>query len=451
MKFICILKLSRVILFSLISCIVRAVPFDVSDQSSICAAAKVVANGEWNYYEGIRYGGTVGMFVPPYYWWNAGEAFGGLLTYYTFCEPNNSTLKELIYDGMYHQAGAYYNYIPSNQTMIEGNDDQGVWGLAVMMAAEYNFTDPPHSWLSLTQAIYNTMVVRWDPHTCDGGLRWQIFSWNSGYNYKNTISNACLFNLAARLSRFTGNDTYMDTVDMVWDWLVDVGFMVDVGDEFTIYDGANIYENCTDLTRTKWSYSYGIMLSGAAFAYNHTENITWLERTIKILDVCNYFLNNSIFTETSCSKSLRCNTDQRSFRSLFARSLTWTAILAPTTAGIILEWMEKSAIAAAQSCSGGSDGVTCGFNWNYDGWDGFYGLGEQMSALETIMGMKDNITIYSADTGGTSESDYSAGMNTKTTENPNLIEINTGDKVGAGILTAVILALLLGGAIWMMF
>lgn len=451
MKLLPTLKLASVLSIASISSLVHGVALDVSDQSSICSAAKVVADGEWNYYEGTRYGGTLGMFVPPYYWWNAGEAFGGLLSYHIFCDPDNSTLKELIYDGMYHQAGADYNYIPSNQSMTEGNDDQGVWGLAVMMAAEYNFTDPPHSWLSLTQAIYNTMVVRWDSADCDGGLRWQIFIWNSGYNYKNTISNACLFNIAARLSRFTGNDTYMDTVDMVWDWMMDIGFMVDDGDEFIIYDGADIDENCTDLTKTKWSYTYGIMLSGAAYAYNHTENSTWLDRTEKILSACTYFLNNSIFTESACSASLKCNTDQRTFRSLFARSLTWTSILAPTTAGTILEWMEKSAVAAAQSCSGGDDGVTCGFNWNYNGWDGFYGLGEQMSALETIMGMKNNITLYSADTGGTSASDYNAGTNTDATENPNLLDISTKDKAGAGILTAVVLALILGGAVWMIF
>lgn len=100
---------------------------------------------------------------------------GGLLDYYTFCDNDNKTLKSLIYDGMYHQAGESFNYIPSNQSMVEGNDDQGVWGLAVMEAVERNFTDPEdHSWLSMTQAIFNTMDARWDTEHCGGGLRWQI-------------------------------------------------------------------------------------------------------------------------------------------------------------------------------------------------------------------------------------------------------------------------------------
>ncbi|ODQ76852.1 hypothetical protein LIPSTDRAFT_102095 [Lipomyces starkeyi NRRL Y-11557] len=37
------------------------------------------------------------------------------------------------------------------------------------------------------------MAGRWDTSTCNGGLRWQIFESNSGYDYKNTISNAGLF------------------------------------------------------------------------------------------------------------------------------------------------------------------------------------------------------------------------------------------------------------------
>ena len=76
---------------------------------------------------------------------------------------------------MYHQAGENYNYIPSNQSMTEGNDDQGVWGMAIMEAVERNFTEPEsHSWLEMVQAVFNTMNARWDADNCGGGLRWQI-------------------------------------------------------------------------------------------------------------------------------------------------------------------------------------------------------------------------------------------------------------------------------------
>ncbi|ODV79644.1 glycoside hydrolase family 76 protein [Suhomyces tanzawaensis NRRL Y-17324] len=431
-----------------------AVELDINDKDSICAAAKVIMDGELNYYEGTKKGGVVGMFAPPNYWWNAGEAFGGLVDYYTFCDSGNLSLEKLILDGMFHQAGENFNYIPSNQSMTEGNDDQGVWGLATLQALERNFTEPEnHSWLSLSQAIYNTINARWDMEECGGGLRWQIFTWNSGYNYKNSISNGCLFNLAARLARYTGNDTYVATAEKVWDWMVEAGFMVEIDGQAEIYDGAQITNNCSEFTKTKWSYTYGVFMSGAAYLYNFTGDDKWLTRTEELVKSSGYFFNNSIMFERSCAVGNHCNNDQRSFRSLFSRLLALTGVIAPTTRSDMLENIQKSAAAAAQSCSGGSDGVTCGENWSVTGWDGIFGLGEQMSALETVQALlvlaHDVPLPLSVDTGGTSKSDPNAGINDSIQTNKNLINVKGKDKAGAGFLTAIALAIILAGAVWM--
>ncbi|KAG7191736.1 mannan endo-1 [Scheffersomyces spartinae] len=431
-----------------------AVSLDVADMNSICSAAKAVANGEWNYYEGLRKGGTVGMFQPPYYWWNAGEAFGGLLLYYSFCELDNSTLERIIYDGMYHQAGEDFNYIPANQSLVEGNDDQGVWGMTIMEAVERNFTDPPdHSWLLMTQAVYNTMNLRWDTLHCGGGLRWQIFTWNSGYDYKNTISNGCLFHIAARLGRYLGNDTYVETADKVYRWMEDVGFLHFQGDVLTLYDGAMITNNCSDPTIHKWSYSYGIFMAGCAYLYNATGDDIWLTRTQDIWSASSYFFNNSVLTETTCAP-YHCNNDQRSFRCLFARCARLTMLLVPEMYDDIYKLMKTSAEAAAQSCSGGTDGVTCGLDWSVHGWDGVYGLGEQMSALETILSMVVGIKSvdsapYTSTDGGSSASNPEAGLNTVDHTNQNQITVTGKDKAGAGIITAVCLGVILAGAVWM--
>jgi hypothetical protein len=91
---------------------------------------------------------------------------------------NNDTTAGLLF-----QVGDTIDYMPVNQTLTEGNDDQGFWGMAVMSAAEYNFPDPPANkpqWLALAQAVFNTQAARWDPGNCGGGLRWQIFTWNNG-------------------------------------------------------------------------------------------------------------------------------------------------------------------------------------------------------------------------------------------------------------------------------
>lgn len=433
-----------------------AVEWDADSKESICAAAKLVADGEWNYYEGLKRGGTVGMFTNPYYWWHAGEAFGGLLDYYIYCDKDNSTLKSLIFNGMYHQAGDDYNYIPSNQSMTEGNDDQGVWGLALLEAVERNFTDPEHSWLSMAQAVYNTMYLRWDTSHCGGGLRWQIFTWNSGYDYKNSISNGCLFHIAARLGRYLQNDTYVEVAEKVWDWVELVGFATyEDGDDLVIWDGADIDVNCTDLSKNRWSYNYGVYMAGCAYLYNYTQDEKWLTRASEIVHASTWFFNNSIMYERTCAVGDRCNNDQRSFRSLFSRFLGLTSVMAPSTSDTIRPLLEASAAAAAQSCSGGYDGVTCGENWSVNGWDGKNGLGEQMSALEVMLAVMVNRhdvpAPYDSENGGSSTSNVNAGIGSVDQTNQNLITVTQKDKAGAGALTAIVLAILLGGAIWMLF
>lgn len=126
------------------------------------------------------------------------------------------------------QVGENKDYMPANQTHSEGNDDQCFWGLAAIAAAEMNFPNPPASqpqWLALAQAVFNEQMSRWDTQNCGGGLRWQIFPFNSGYNYKNSISNGCLFHLGARLARYTGNQTYVQYAEQIYTWMNDVGMI----------------------------------------------------------------------------------------------------------------------------------------------------------------------------------------------------------------------------------
>lgn len=91
-----------------------------------------------------------------------------------------------------------------------------------MSAVEMKFPDPPSnkpSWLSLAQAVFNLQTRRWDTAHCGGGLRWQIFSFNRGYDYKTIGSNGGFFQLAARLARHTKNETYAEWAVKSWDWM----------------------------------------------------------------------------------------------------------------------------------------------------------------------------------------------------------------------------------------
>lgn len=176
---------------------------------------------------------------------------------------NNVTTQAMLW-----QAGPSANFMPANQTRDEGNDDQGFWGMAAMAAAERNYPNPPANepqWLEMAQAVFNTMAARWDMSSCGGGLRWQIFSFNNGYDYKNTISNGCLFNLAARLAKYTGNQTYAAWADKVWDWTAAVGFM---SAQYAFYDGSDDLNNCSTINHLQWTYNAGVYLLGSASMYN---------------------------------------------------------------------------------------------------------------------------------------------------------------------------------------
>lgn len=158
------------------------------------------------YYYGDLTGGTasgvVGLLPKPYYWWESGAMWGALINYWHY--TGDTTYNNITTIGLQSQIGQYDDYEPAAEEAELGNDDQGFWGMAVMAAAEYGFPNPPEDepqWLALAQAVFNRQAGRWDSATCGGGLRWQIFAFNAGYDYKNSIANGILFNLAARLGK----------------------------------------------------------------------------------------------------------------------------------------------------------------------------------------------------------------------------------------------------------
>ncbi|WLF77400.1 hydrolase 76 protein [Lodderomyces elongisporus] len=434
----------------------QAIWLDTNNDTTIREDCALIADGILDYYDGYNYGGTIGEFVAPYYWWEAGGAWGSLIDYTFFFE--NDTYVPLIKQALLYQVGDDNNYIPLNQSTTEGNDDQGFWGIAVMGAAERNFSNPDSdeiSWLGLAQAVFNTMTARWDSADCNGGLRWQIFQWNSGYDYKNSVSNGCLFHLAARLARFTGNDSYVEWAERVWNWMYGAGLLTE-GNEWFVYDGVKIANNCSNITKYQWTYNQGLMLAGCAYLYNYTEEEKWLNYTKNLLHSSRVFFMNKtgsmVMYEAACQPGYTCNNDQRSFKAYFSRFLGLTSVLVPETEPTINKWLVDSANGAAGSCSGGSDGHTCGLSWtNWTvGWDGLYGLGEQMSALEVMQNLMSTKrpAPYTANDGGSSKSHPASGYGT-TKANAQPLSLDGGDKAGAGIITAVIGISIIGCGVWL--
>lgn len=191
---------------------------------------------------------------------------GSAIQYWHY--TGDTTYNANIMQAMQHQVGPFDDYMPPNQTASMGNDDQCFWAMSAMQAAENNFPNPLPSqpgWLALAQAVFNEQNGRWDTETCNGGLRWQVPLSNSGYNLKNTISNGCFFNLAARLARFTGDQRYADSAVRTWDWMARIGLF----DKFySVFDSTDSNNNCTDIGHNQWTYNAGIMLMGASTMYN---------------------------------------------------------------------------------------------------------------------------------------------------------------------------------------
>lgn len=250
---------------------VQAIQLDPTSPDSVRSAARKVAEVLISMYADTNTGtilsGIPGLLTyPPYYWWEAGAMFGQLIEYWYY--TGDSTWNDLIKEGILHQSwgGSQQDFMPANQSKDLGNDDQLFWGFTVMSAAEYNFPNPPADqlgWLGLAQSIFNQLSTRWDQQTCGGGVRWQMYQWLPGYNYKNMASNGGFFQLGARLALYTGNASYAQKAEEVFDWLEYSSPLMD--DKFKVFDGTDVLLNCTKADHSQWSYNYGIMIGGAAY------------------------------------------------------------------------------------------------------------------------------------------------------------------------------------------
>lgn len=394
--------------------------------------------------------------------------FGSLVDYWYY--TGDTTYNQVTSDALLYQVGPYNDYMPPNQTLTEGNDDQGFWGMAAMSAAEYKFPDPPHGkpqWLALAQAVFNTQAARWDPDQCNGGLRWQIFRWNNGFNYKNSISQGCFFNVAARLALYTGNSTYADWAVKTWDWMVDVKFM---DASYRVFDGAHIEDSCTDVVPYQFSYNVGTFLHGAAAMYAYADSTgqsgdrdMWRERVDGLLNGTDVFFfsdeNGSppVMIEIACEGVGLCNLDQQSFKAYLSRWMAATTKWAPWTYDKIKPLLANSAQAAAQQCTGGENGRMCGLKWanNSGQWDGTSGVGQQMAAMEIVLAnmIHESERPVTNTSGGTSTGDPTGGGSDIGRTDPQgsilFATLTTGDRVGAVVCTVIICGAILTAVLFM--
>ena len=260
----------------LVAGLVQGLEVDLTSAASIKEASSTIAYDMMTFYTGNNTGDNPGNLPPPYYWWEAGAMFMHMVDYYYYTgDPsyNQATIEAIDW-----QAGTDGEFMPSTKTKDEGNDDQVFWAFASMSAAELKFPAPQSgfpTWTAMSQAVFNLQAERWDPDNCGGGLRWQIQPLNQGYDYKNIASNGGFFQLASRLARYTGNETYAQWADKMWTW-IDNSALLNKNNPIAwkVNDGAGIEADCGDPNPAQYSYNYGILLGGLAFIYNHVSRTT---------------------------------------------------------------------------------------------------------------------------------------------------------------------------------
>ncbi|KAB5559759.1 glycoside hydrolase [Coniochaeta sp. 2T2.1] len=439
--------------------------YKIDTDEEIRESARTLAYDLMLFYEGNKTGMVPGILPGPpddglgdYYWWEGGAMMGTYIDYWHL--TGDDSYNAVITEGMLHQTGEEYNYMPRNHTASLGNDDQGFWGMSAMLAAEAKFPDPPEDkpqWLALAQAVFNTQASseRHD-ETCNGGLRWQVPISNIGYDYKNTIANGCFFNLGARLARYTQNETYAKWATETFDWLWNVNYIDH--EIWSVYDGAHVKHNCTDINKAQFSYNIAILLQGSAFMYNYTNGDgLWRDRVTNLLNATlrDFFPNNTAYEVPCEGRQGACSTDMLSFKGYVHRWLSVVAQVAPFTHDTIMPVLRQSTQAAVNQCTGGPTGRRCGFYWSSGQFvdpsvDGTTGAGEQMNVLAAVSSLLrgKSEAPTTNQTGGTSKGDYGAGSSFNSVTQP-LKPIGPGDRAGAAIVTFLILGGALGMFGWM--
>jgi mannan endo-1,6-alpha-mannosidase len=241
-------------------------------------------------------------------------------------------------------------------------------------------------------------------------LRWQIFSFNSGYDYKSSAANGGFFQLAARYARYTSNQTYASWAEEVYDWTEGISF---IDDEWNVYDGAQTELNCSTVNHLQFSYLAGTYIAGAAYMYNMTNGAAkWKTALDGLLNrTLNIFFTDEIMTEVACEAAQTCTIDSKAYKGITVRWLAATVQMAPYTGSLILPKFTASAQAAVKQCDGDNK---CGFTWISEKSDGDTGLGQQMNALAVVQALLvGNASVpATTSTGGTATGNSSSSSNT---------------------------------------
>jgi mannan endo-1,6-alpha-mannosidase len=168
-----------------------------------------------------------------------------------------------------------------------------------------------------------------------------------------------------------------------------------------------------------------------------------------------YFLpeHGGVITDWHCEASGECYKDANGplFKGLTVSWLADIALIIPSLKEKILPKIQVSAEGAAKACTGDGKNL-CGNRW-YGGYDGQNSMenaisGSQIMSAVMVKFLGSSSKPVSTATGGNGTSDASAGTG-RSSESALLPPITTADRAGAGILTVLFVAGMIGGIIFL--
>lgn len=166
--------------------------------------------------------------------------------------------------------------------------------------------------------------------------------------------------------------------------------------------------------------------------------------------------HGGVITDWQCEASNQCYKDANGplFKGLTVSWLADISLIIPSLAETILPKLQVSAEGAANSCTGNGQNL-CGNRW-YGGYDGQNSMenaisGSQMMSAVMVKFLGSSSKPVSTATGGngTSEPHNGTGQNSQNSDSAMLSSITTADRAGAGILTVLLVAGVVGGSVFL--
>jgi predicted alpha-1,6-mannanase (GH76 family) len=246
-------------------------------------------------------------------WWQSGNGLQALLDY-SARTRSRTYLKTLENTVELQRTPLPWWPEGEGEFRADSTDDTGWWALAMVRA--YDLTRDKR-YLDIAQTDEEYIHRYWDD-VCGGGVWWDI----PGKSYKNAISFELYFKLLASLhNRIPGDTVYLGRAQSAWRWFESSGMINGdglVGDGLQTQSGS-----CASDNGTTWTYNQGVVLGGLAELYRATGDRTLLTRARQIADAVidsGRLSPNGILTEP-CEAAGTCNSDQASFKGIFARNL----------------------------------------------------------------------------------------------------------------------------------